>query len=235
VERTGWQIKLLPDLNPEPSRKSMKRHLLFSALLLIPAYSKAEDAPDVPPPAPAAVPAAPVAPAPTAADTPPVRAGGFRHRMMEKFDADKDGKLSETERAAAKAAFKEKGGEFRAKVLERFDADKDGKLSETERAAAKEAMKEKGGELRAKVLEKFDADKDGKLSDTERAAAKAAWDARQAKKGAKGKASAGDKGEDKAKEQHARLLEKFDGDKDGQLSEAERAKAREARNKRTGI
>jgi hypothetical protein len=69
--------------------------------------------------------------------------------MMEKFDADKDGKLSETERAAAKAAFKEKGGEFRAKVLERFDADKDGKLSETERAAAKEAMKEKGGELRA--------------------------------------------------------------------------------------
>ncbi len=143
----------------------MKTSLILATLLFVPVLSHAEDAPD------AAVPGA-----------------KLRKHLMEKFDADKDGKLSDTEREAAKAAFKEKGGEMHAKILEKFDADKDGKLSDTEREAAKAAMKArtegagkaegkgegKAGELRQKMLEKFDEDKDGQLNEAERAKAREA-------------------------------------------------------------
>ena len=57
---------------------------------------------------------------------------------MAKFDKNKDGKLCEVERKAAKAAF-----------MKRFDKNKDGKLDEKERKAAmaerrKNAQKPKG-------------------------------------------------------------------------------------------
>lgn len=134
--------------------------------------------------------------------------------------------ISRAEEAPAREA-------FRKQMMERFDADKDGKLSDAEREAAKTALKEKGGEVRGKVLEKFDADKDGKLSETERDAAKAALKARQENKGTAGKK--GEKAEGKAEEQRRKLMEQFDEDKDGQLNEAERAKARQARKHRTGV
>ena len=76
--------------------------------------------------------------------------GELREKVMEKFDANHDGKLDESERAAAKAALKERmekakehHGEFKAKLLERFDANHDGKLDDGERAAAKAALKER--------------------------------------------------------------------------------------------
>lgn len=59
----------------------------------------------------------------------------MRGRMLERFDADKHGKLSDAERQAAKA----QRAEFRQRMLERFDADKDGKLSPAERQAARAA------------------------------------------------------------------------------------------------
>jgi Ca2+-binding EF-hand superfamily protein len=68
--------------------------------------------------------------------------------MLERFDADKDGKLSDAERTAARASMQQHRGEMRAKMLERFDADKDGKLSDTERKAARAAMKEMRGQMR---------------------------------------------------------------------------------------
>jgi Ca2+-binding EF-hand superfamily protein len=71
--------------------------------------------------------------------------------ILEKFDADKDGKLSKEEREAARAAREKE-----------FDKDGDGKLSDEE----KKAMREDG---RKKMLEKFDKDGDGKLSDEEKA------------------------------------------------------------------
>ena len=55
--------------------------------------------------------------------------------MLEKFDADGDGKLSETEKATAKA--------HRAEMAAKFDIDGDGKLSESEKEAAKAAGKAK--------------------------------------------------------------------------------------------
>lgn len=67
-----------------------------------------------------------------------------KEEMLKKFDTDGDGKLSETEKAAAKA-FKEanKGNRpSKEEILKKFDADGDGKLSETEKAAAKAAKKD---------------------------------------------------------------------------------------------
>ena len=72
--------------------------------------------------------------------------------VIEKFDADKDGKLNKEEREAARAAREKE-----------FDKDGDGKLNDEERKAMQEAGHKK-------LLEKFDTDKDGKLSDEERKA-----------------------------------------------------------------
>ena len=76
--------------------------------------------------------------------------------VLEKFDADKDGKLNAEERKAAMEA-------RQAEMLAKFDTDKDGKLSDEERKAAMEARK-------AEMMKRFDKDGDGKLSEEERKA-----------------------------------------------------------------
>jgi hypothetical protein len=99
----------------------------------------------------------------------------MRNRMLEKFDTDKDGTLSDAEKAAARAAHEERMKEHRARFLERFDTDKDGTLSDAEKAAARaahEERKKERQERRAKFLERFDTDKDGQLSEAEKAAAR---------------------------------------------------------------
>jgi len=56
---------------------------------------------------------------------------------LEKYDANKDGQLSDEEKAKAREAAKEKAKLTREENLEKYDANKDGKLEETERAAKK--------------------------------------------------------------------------------------------------
>lgn len=92
--------------------------------------------------------------------------------ILEKFDADKDGKLNAEERKAAGEARK-------AEMLKKFDKDGDGKLNEAERKAAGEAR-------RAEFMKKFDKDGDGKLSDDEKAAMRKAMPPRGERRG-KGK------------------------------------------------
>lgn len=58
-------------------------------------------------------------------------------KVKEKYDADKDGRLSETEKAAAKEGAKAKAKETREENLEKYDANKDGKLDKEERAKQK--------------------------------------------------------------------------------------------------
>jgi hypothetical protein len=60
---------------------------------------------------------------------------GMKPAMLEKYDADKDGMLSEDEKAIMKAD-KEAA---KAKMLEKFDSDGDGVISDDEKAAMKEA------------------------------------------------------------------------------------------------
>jgi len=76
--------------------------------------------------------------------------------VLEKFDANKDGKLDKEERRAAYEA-------RRAEMIKKHDKDGDGKLNDEERKAAFEARK-------AEMLKRFDKDGDGKLSKEEREA-----------------------------------------------------------------
>ncbi|MBA3846899.1 MAG: hypothetical protein H0X45_09675 [Planctomycetes bacterium] len=85
--------------------------------------------------------------------------GRCHAHLLKKWDADKDGTLSDAEKQAARA-------HLRAKALAKWDADKDGTLSDAEKQAAR-------GAHRAKALAKWDADKDGTLSDAEKQARRA--------------------------------------------------------------
>jgi len=96
-----------------------------------------------------------------------------RAKLMKKFDADKDGKLNETEREAAKSFREERQQKWQemqqqrqAKRLEQFDADKDGKLNEAEHAVAREFNQKR----RQDMMKKYDLDGDGQLSPEERKA-----------------------------------------------------------------
>lgn len=191
----------------------MKTSSIFAVLLVLPALSRAE-APPVPPA--------------TDSAAPRTERPARRARLLEQYDTDKDGHLSESERQAAGNHLKAKGQVLRDRVREQFDADKDGKLSDTERQTAKATLQEKGSALRTRALEQFDANKDGQLSEEERATLKAAVHSLQQKRRAAGAGGDGRR-EAKAAARQQHLLEQFDTDKDGQLSEAERAKAREAR------
>lgn len=113
-----------------------------------------------------------------------------RAEMKARFDVDGDGKLSDTERQAAREAHKQirmqrldtnNDGQVsdaersaakekhRAKMIERFDSDGDGTLNDAERQVAKEKHHEK-------MMKRFDVDGDGELNDAERDAAKQARD-----------------------------------------------------------
>lgn len=81
--------------------------------------------------------------------------------MVEKFDANKDGKLDDAEKAQLKAAFAAK----KAEKLARFDANKDGQLDETERQVMHE-------ERVAKRFAMLDTNKDGAITLEEMKAAK---------------------------------------------------------------
>lgn len=88
--------------------------------------------------------------------------GQFRQHVLEKFDTDKDGKLSEAERAAAKQACKDK-----------VDTDNDGKVSDAERDAARAALSARLKEKHPELFAKVDKDGDGTISREEGQAARA--------------------------------------------------------------
>lgn len=92
--------------------------------------------------------------------------GPGRTEMLAKYDANKDGKLDDTERAAAKA------DRFKA-----LDKDGDGKVKRTDFPAAVEAAHEKAKQERQLAMfDKMDADKDGTVTAAEFAAFKPARD-----------------------------------------------------------
>ena len=94
--------------------------------------------------------------------------GEVRQKILEKFDADKDGKLSDSERAAAKAACKTRFEEKK----KQFDTDADGKLNDAEREAARAAYSAKLKEKHPDLFAKIDSDHDGAISREEGKAAR---------------------------------------------------------------
>jgi len=85
-------------------------------------------------------------------------AGKKLTKNQEQYDADKDGKLSEEEQAAAKEGAKTKAKATREANKEKYDANDDGKIDDAERAQKKAdetAEKEtKKAEREAKKAEK---------------------------------------------------------------------------------
>ncbi len=154
------------------------------------------------------------------------RRGGpeMRERLLEQFDADEDGVLSDAERDAARAAFEARKAEHIARMIEKFDADGDGALNAEELAQAEQAKqrferaKDRKGQrgkrghdrLRGELRERFDANEDGQLDEAEREAARAFM-------------------EEKKAERKAQFIEQWDADGDGQISEAEKQAAKDAR------
>ena len=90
----------------------------------------------------------------------------FPPELIERFDADKDGELSESERKEMRKEMKER----HQKMKKKFDVDGDGKISPDERDAMREAMKAKHREL----LGKYDENDNGRLDPEERKVAIAA-------------------------------------------------------------
>jgi Ca2+-binding EF-hand superfamily protein len=150
-------------------------------------------------------------------------------RLLEKFDANKDGQLSAEEKANAQAAMS--GAPQMKELIKRFDLDGDGRLNAREQAAAREAMAKiraqgggapqvgapigfAGNEIPVAILEKFDKDGDGKLNDEELAAAK--------------KAQSGKRERVKQSD----VIKEFDKDGDGKLNAEEKAEARKAAKER---
>jgi Ca2+-binding EF-hand superfamily protein len=83
--------------------------------------------------------------------------------LLKKYDADHDGKLSDSEREAMRADMKAANEKRQAEMLKKYDKDNDGKLSDEERKAMREDMQAR----RKALLEKYDANKDGKLDPSE--------------------------------------------------------------------
>ena len=100
-------------------------------------------------------------------------------RLRAEADTNKDGIISDEERAAMRERIMEK----RQKVLEEFDTDGDGQLNEDERSALQASIQERRDARRKEILAKYDKDGDGKLNPEERQALRkdAPWKKDQAK------------------------------------------------------
>ena len=131
--------------------------------------------------------------------------------VLNAYDVDGDGALSDEEQATLEADLVAGCEARRAALIEAFDTDGDGALSEEERASAQEAIAaEREAERVAReaaLLESYDADGDGELSHEERHVA------RDAERAAR----------------EAALVEAYDVDGDGELSDEEQATMEEAR------
>lgn len=107
-----------------------------------------------------------------------------RQEMLERFDKDGDGKLSEEEREAAKAFMRERAMERASEHFDELDTDGNGSLSREEfMAGVKQRMEKRREEMKQKrdrkedrrdhrqeLKAQFDKDGDGKLDQSEREA-----------------------------------------------------------------
>ena len=138
----------------------------------------------------------------------------FHKKMLEKFDADKDGQISDAEKEAMKAEMQKRHG----KKGERPGMDgkrpekgefpgMDGKRPEKGEFPGMDGKRPEKGEfpgmdgkrpgredMQKKMLEKFDTDKDGQLSDAEKEAMKAARPQRPGRGEGKGRGPKGPRG-----------------------------------------
>ncbi len=171
--------------------------------------------------------------------------------LLKRFDKNGDGKLDDSELAAAhEALHQEEMGKavdnakrLYARLLAQFDTEKKGSLTPAQQAQAVEAIQTRNKQVYAKLLQRFDKNGDGKLDADETQAMFTALamapKAGQAAKdlsapaanptvAAAGRSPGGPGGANRAmmaRRIYDRLLAKFDSDKTGSLSPAEQAAA----------
>lgn len=80
-----------------------------------------------------------------------------RAQVIQKYDTNKDGQLSDQEKTALKADMQAKRQQMKQQMLTKFDTNKDGKIDDAERAAAKDARQ-------TERFQKLDTDGNGQLS-----------------------------------------------------------------------
>ncbi|HET9987927.1 MAG TPA: EF-hand domain-containing protein [Kofleriaceae bacterium] len=83
--------------------------------------------------------------------------GPDKATIMQKYDANGDGKLDDAEKAKLHADMKVKREAKKAEMLQKYDLNKDGKLDPSERAVMK-------NERAQEAFKKADANGDGQLS-----------------------------------------------------------------------
>lgn len=90
---------------------------------------------------------------------------GKRAEVIQKYDANKDGALSDQEKSALKADMQAKHAAKKQEMLTKFDTNRDGKLDDAERTVARDTrMTER--------FKKLDTDNNGSISLSEFKAAK---------------------------------------------------------------
>jgi len=143
-----------------------------------------------------------------------------RRQMVDQFDTDGDGKLSDAERLAAKDAHEQRRAEHRQIMLDRFDADGDGQMSDAERQTARQSFQgQRSQGQRPQGQRGPDERFDGRQNQDNRFQGRGQGD------GFEGRAKR------PSREEALRL---FDADGDGQLSDAERQAAHDQFARRRG-
>ena len=110
-------------------------------------------------------------------------------RILSRYDSDKDGKLSDEEKKAARESFASQRrnpapteGGPRGDWAKQLDKDGDGTVSPEEQAAARDEMMKRLGvdgeqaeSMRRNFMDKLDANKDGQIDESERASIRDAF------------------------------------------------------------
>lgn len=85
----------------------------------------------------------------------PQRGGGQAHqKCLERFDADKDGKLSESERSTARAALAARLKEKHPELLAKIDSNGDGVIAKEEMQAGRALLRERRAQHQTRAGQK---------------------------------------------------------------------------------
>lgn len=154
--------------------------------------------------------AAPSAATPAASGDQPIR-----QRMLERFDANHDGKLDDAERATVRAEWQKHAGESRARGgrggsegrhdLAEYREYREFRQFQRWKKMAKQQHR-RHERMRSAMLERFDHDGDHRLNDAERGEARAA----------------GQRARERFQAGRKQALERFDANHDGKLDATER-------------
>lgn len=166
---------------------------------------------------------------PTVADVP------VTQDAMARYDLDKDGKLSVTERAAYRRDVQQKAAPMRKAMMAKYDWDRNGRIEGTEREAMRAARTEQNARAEARALERYDANGNGTLEPAEQEARRAAREAWLQNKrnqalqtfdaNRNGVLDASEKAtiRQQVEAGRTRALEMYDANRDGRIDAAERS------------